>query len=180
MKRILSVATILLLSASTLASCNPDTGSESGTTAVTDATGGSVTETATENADRNAHRDRHGPGRTPPRSLRPRLPPSRPIPRRPTRSRRPCASEPAMTARQPAMTADCAICMSPSRPATAEPLIRCRKRWTALPEWAALSVRLLTVTSGFACLSRFRMTAKVHPVLQLQQLRFRVQLRLYV
>ena len=48
MKRILSVALILLLSASTLASCNPDTGSESGTTAVTDATGGSVTETATE------------------------------------------------------------------------------------------------------------------------------------
>ena len=35
MKRILSVALILLLSASTLASCNPDTGSESGTTAVT-------------------------------------------------------------------------------------------------------------------------------------------------
>ena len=61
MKRILSVALILLLSASTLASCNPDTGSESGTTDVTDATGGSVTETATETQTNGARDGRtHG------------------------------------------------------------------------------------------------------------------------
>ena len=48
MKRILSVALILLLSASTLASCNPDTGSESATETQTEMPTGTVTEPGTD------------------------------------------------------------------------------------------------------------------------------------